>query len=128
MQKKAPYTGQPVRWLGGLVAAWLMLASALQTADVRPARGWQTYLSSIAPWEGTDDSDYSLADSIQPRVALARSVSAFFFGPSVDVLPSNRWIFHQILQQKSSGDAYQSRFAFRFLRIIFEHQIAINAP
>lgn len=128
MQKKAPYTGQLVRWLSGLVAAWLLLSLSVQIVDLKPALVWQNYISGIAPWMETDDLDYSSTDFIHSRVALVNSISGFSFGPSVDFLPGSRWIFHQIRRTEPSGERYQSHFAFRFLRLIFEHQIAINAP
>ena len=117
-----------MKWFGGLITAWLLLSWPVATPGLKASVACQTAVSCLSPWEESGESGYSATAAIHTRVALVSPLPSFSFGPSTEFLPCIRWVFHTGRYTEVSDALRESFSVFRFLRLIFEHQIAINAP
>ncbi|RYC67065.1 MULTISPECIES: hypothetical protein [Spirosoma] len=118
---------QSVKWIGGLLAAWLLLLLPVRAADL-PAVSEQAFLTTASSENWDTDSDYSSSAYHDHRIAVVSPRAGFSFLPSVVFLPSLFSAFCRTLCIELLGQSGDSYFWFGFLRPIFEHQIAINAP
>lgn len=127
--------GQPVAyircllsWSSGLIAAWLCLLCLAQPADVDVLAERQTYLYCRASQWPARKPDVTSALHCHGSIALVNSRVDFSFGPSPSFLPGLLAPFAYKLGVTARRHPHYSYYSFRFLQLIFEHQIAINAP
>ena len=117
-------------WISGLLGlmaiGWLLLlpASSPETATA----GREAYFSVVKSAQKSDQSDCFSARYAHTQKGLIRPQTAFSFVLPLACLSAlltvgswNNWRQTQLL-------SVSCFFSFHFLRLVFEHQIAINAP
>lgn len=120
---------QKAKWLGSLLAIWLLVVLPARSAEIVLENERQAVISSTHPCLlDKGNSDYELVVHIQTPIVLLSPFAGFSFLSSPDFLPPLFPVFYQTLILNISGYVHRSYFVFGFLRPIFEHQIAINAP
>ncbi|WP_420151681.1 hypothetical protein [Spirosoma sp.] len=128
MVEKVTYVRQETSWLSGLLALWLMVSFQSRLDVAQRITDRQTYLSCTALWQQTDESDYAPNDNVHTHLALVYPTSGFVFTTSTGFLPCSRYSLPKNWRTNVVTAIQQSPFIFEILRLIFEHQIAINAP
>ncbi|MBC3788734.1 hypothetical protein [Spirosoma utsteinense] len=128
MGKKVPYIGQAIKWIGGLLAVWLLVLLPIRAIDSSSVPARQLYTLSVDTPSVDDQSDFSSLVYGYEAVALVGPHAGFSFLPSLLVLPWVLSAFYRLKGIALPGRRHDSYFSFGFLLPIFEHQIAINAP
>lgn len=119
---------QKAKWLGSLMAIWLLVVLPARSAEIVLENDRQTIISSTHPYSlDQGNSDYSSVIHIHAPIALLSPLAGFTFLSSPGFLLPLFPALYRVLILNISGYIHQSYFVFGFLRPIFEHQIAINA-
>ena len=120
---------QKTKWLGSLMAIWLLVVLPARSAELVLESERQAVIFSTHPWSfDKGNSDYSSVIHAHAPIALVSPLAGFSFLFSPGFLPPLVPVLHRPLVLNVSGYVHRSYFVFGFLRPIFEHQIAINAP
>ncbi|MEZ0542263.1 hypothetical protein [Fibrella arboris] len=119
------------QWLnraGSLLAAWLVLLLSAGNVHHQPVTARQHYISYDVPRQSAGKPDVASAVCNHAPAARIGARPGHSFGPTVGwfpyLLPALSWG----VDSQVAGQSQYSCYSFRFLRLIFEHQIAINAP
>ncbi|MEZ0612233.1 hypothetical protein ACAW74_27230 [Fibrella sp. WM1] len=127
--------GQPVAyiryllsWSSGLIAACLLLLLSAQAAEANAVAQRQTYLSCRTAQRPVRKPDVTSGIHDHGSIALVNTRVGFSFGPPPVFLPCLPAIFEYKSGLQVRSQRYGSYYSFRFLQLIFEHQITINAP
>ncbi|MBO0950090.1 hypothetical protein [Fibrella forsythiae] len=128
MGKTTPTKWQWLTWSSGMIAAWLMILLPVWNAEASSETEQKTYISCDSPAPSAPNPDYASMVCSHGPVARISAQTGFAFGPSLNAttcwLPACQWVAATCVP----GQLYRSSYSFRFLQLIFEHQIAINAP
>ena len=120
---------QKVKWLGSLMAIWLLVVLPARSAEIVLENERQAVISSTYLWSlDKGNSDYTSAVHTHAPIALVSPLAGFSFLSSPGFLPPLVPLFYRVLILNLSGYTHRSYFVFGLLRLIFEHQITINAP
>jgi len=127
MEEAATNFRQGLKWTGGLLVAWLLLLPAW-AAGRPPVPERQAYFSCAPGARRVPHPDCSSTVYHQKSMALVSPRTGFSFVPSLVFLPGLPASLLRVPGSEVTGRLRNSFFCFGFLRPIFEHQIAINAP
>lgn len=119
-------TSNIAQWMSGLIGlvaiGWLLLLPET------PSASREAYFSVVKTAPKSDQSDCFPVLYAHPQKALISSQTTFSFvlplaclSTFLSVGSRNSWLQAELL-------SIFSFFSFHFLRLVFEHQIAINAP
>ncbi len=128
MGQAASYIRYLISWSSGLAAACLFLLSPSQAAEISSATARQAYVSCSASQRPDRKPDVASIVGCHGSMALVNARAGFSFGPSLVSLPYLLAAFAQKSGPQAPAQQHGSYYSFRFLQLIFEHQIAINAP
>lgn len=128
MGQPAAYIRYLLRWSGGLLAACLFLLFPIQAAEASPTTPRQTYLSCRATQRPARKPDVTLGSHDHGSMVLVNVRVGFSFGSPPVLLSWFPVPFASKPALQVRTPQRRSGYSFRFLQLIFEHQIAINAP
>ncbi|UFH52996.1 hypothetical protein [Spirosoma sp. KNUC1025] len=128
MGKNRSNVRQEASWLSGLLAVWLLVSVPDRATLTKLITEHQTYVSSLSLCEQSDESDYSSTANVHAHAALVYSSPGFVFNSLAGFLTNSRCYVPKIWRASLSVPLKESHFIFGLLHLIFEHQIAINAP
>ncbi|MEZ0487084.1 hypothetical protein [Fibrella aquatica] len=129
MGKRASIARQWLNGPGSLLAAWLLVFLPIWNASANPPAQQKAYISYDTPSGPVNHQDLATLAGSHSPMALVSQRGDFAFGPSLSILPYTlpdfRWRINFV---QLAGHLYASLYPSRFRQLIFEHQIAINAP
>ncbi|MBD2755605.1 hypothetical protein [Spirosoma validum] len=128
MGNVSPYIRRESSWLSSLLAIWLLVSLQGRTTVIKSVAERQTFLYSTSFFQETDEMDSLPTDSVHTHAALVYPSPGFVFTTSTGFLPFSRYALPKIWRLYTTTSVQQSHFIFEILHLIFEHQIAINAP
>ncbi|WP_147368071.1 hypothetical protein [Fibrisoma montanum] len=119
---------QQIKWLGGLLAIWLLVWLSVRPEVATAPTSKQAYLSCDVPRTAADESRCLPEIHGTAPLALISPRAGFSFTSPPELLPAWTNQFCRLAVVFSPKQSYRSYYSFGFLRSIFEHQITINAP
>lgn len=125
MGKTAPYIPQWLKLAAGFWAVWLCTALPVRAAEATAQLLRQTYFSSN---HSEPQADIGTTFCNREAVVLSSLRSGFSFAPTLLFVPSLLSATFKTSYLPLPTRLRSSVFPFFFLRLVFEHQIAINAP
>jgi len=119
---------QRLAWFCGVFVAWLLLLVPIWPAQAQSETKQQACVTCDSPDLPSSQSDFASMVCSQGSVARVTARPCFPFGASISLPPGFlagfTWLTYAPFRAQRQGSPY----SFRFLKLIFEHQIAINAP
>lgn len=121
---------QWMTWLGGLLAVWLLVVLPARSEASARLSDKQTYIS----WDVSQGNAATADPYCLPEVRSNTPVALVSYRPGFSFMSSpvflQRWLddFCHTLRVALLDEPHRSYYSFCFLRLVFEHQITINAP
>ncbi|CCH54308.1 hypothetical protein BN8_03466 [Fibrisoma limi BUZ 3] len=119
---------QQIKWLGGLLAVWLLVWLYTRPEAATAPTSKQAYLSCDVPNTAADESHCVPQVHGNASVAIISQRAGFSFTSPLFILPGWTSEIYRQLIVFAAERPFHSYYSFGFLRSIFEHQITINAP
>ncbi|WP_375447452.1 hypothetical protein [uncultured Fibrella sp.] len=128
MTKAAPHKEQQLYWISGIIAACLLLLAPIWSTKNSPEIAQKSSVSATTSTRPDSESAIAAIGGSHGAVARVTIRLSFPFGPGLTLPPTLPAIFNWGATAQIGGRQFPVCYPFRFLKLIFEHQIAINAP
>lgn len=128
MSTAALHNRHRLHGLIGIIAAWLLLLSPVWSPKNSLKIEPKSSVSSTKATRPDSQSDIAAIGGGHGAFARVNDRLSFPFGPGLPLSPGLPKTFDWVATAQLAGQPFPSSYSFRFLQLIFEHQIAINAP